>query len=122
MRQKKLHSLHISSYLYNSKIRVVHINERQRLTETQEKNYTILQQYLGEYEHSFHWIPDYTSKAEEIKNFVDEMEVDMLAMVYYSHSFIERIAREPVIKKIGFQPTIPLKFPALQHEFMSIYI
>lgn len=104
---RELHFLKRMADLYNSKIRIVHINERQRLTETQEKNYTILQQYLGEYEHSFHWIPDYTSKAEEIKNFVDELEVDMLAMVHYSHSFIERIAREPVIKKIGFQPTIP---------------
>ncbi|WP_298423367.1 universal stress protein [uncultured Kordia sp.] len=104
---KELHYLKRLADLYGSKIRVVHINENEKLTETQQNNYNTLQQYLTDYECSFHWIPDYTSKAEGITNFIDELEIDILAMIYYSHSFIERITREPVIKKIGFQPTIP---------------
>ncbi|WP_046756691.1 universal stress protein [Kordia jejudonensis] len=104
---KELHYLKKLADLYHSKIRVVHINEKEKLSETQEKNYTTLQQYLVDNEHSFHWIPNYTSKAQGITNFIEELEIDILAMIYYSHSFIERITREPIIKKIGFHPTIP---------------
>lgn len=104
---KELHYLKRLADLYDSKIRIVHINENEKLTEIQENNSTVLKQYLINYEHSFHWIPNYNSKAEVITNFVDELDIDILAMVNYSHSFMERITREPVIKKIGFHPTIP---------------
>ncbi len=104
---KELHYLKRLADVHNSKIRVVHITENEKLTEIQENNFTVLKQYLINHEHSFHWIPDYTSKAEVITNFVNELDIDILAMINYSHSFMERITREPVIKKIGFHPTIP---------------
>ncbi|WJJ95758.1 universal stress protein [Algibacter luteus] len=93
--------------LYNSKIRVVHIETKEELTEVQEHNITTLESYFGEFEHSLHWVPDYSKKANDIKGFIAELEIDMLAMVNYKHSFIEKIFNEPVIKKIGFNPTIP---------------
>jgi nucleotide-binding universal stress UspA family protein len=104
---KVFHYLKKMADLYDSKIRIVHINVEEKLNEIQENNFTTLKQYLKEYKHSFHWIPAYTSKATGIIDFVEELEIDMLAMVHYSHSFMERITREPVIKKIGFRPTIP---------------
>lgn len=104
---KELHFLKNLADLHDSKIRIVHINEKERLSEIQENNYTVLRQYLKNYQNSFHWIPDYTSKAQGITNFIEELEIDILVMINYSHSFIERITREPVIKKIGFHPTIP---------------
>ncbi|QHI35648.1 hypothetical protein IMCC3317_09940 [Kordia antarctica] len=104
---KELQYLKNMAGLYNSKIRVVHINVEEKLNENQENNFTTLKQYLSKYEHSFHWIPAYASKASSITDFIEELEIDMLAMVQYSHSFLERITREPVIKKIGFRPTIP---------------
>lgn len=104
---KELQYLKNMADLHASKIRVVHINVEEKLDENQENNFTILKQYLSNYEHSFHWIPDYASKATGITDFIEELEIDMLAMVQYSHSFLERIMREPVIKKIGFHLTIP---------------
>lgn len=104
---KELHYLKKMADLYNSKIRVIHINEKDKLSEHQENNLTTLRQYLKDHEHSFHWIPSYASKATEIHDFIDELEIDILAMVYYSHSFIESITREPVIKKIGFRLKVP---------------
>lgn len=104
---KELHYLKNMADLYNSKIRIVHINVEEKLNENQENNFTTLKQYLSDYECSFHWIPDYASKASSITDFIEEAEIDILAMVHYSHSFLERITREPVVKKIGFRPTIP---------------
>ncbi|SEQ35218.1 Nucleotide-binding universal stress protein, UspA family [Hyunsoonleella jejuensis] len=93
--------------LYNSKIRIVHINEEEELNDVQEYNLEVLQEHLIDYEHSLHWMPKYAKKSKEINDFIEELEIDMLAMVNYERSFIEKIIREPIIKKIGFRPIVP---------------
>ena len=52
-------------------------------------------------------MPDYSKKDEAIKDFIDELNINILVMINYKHSFIESLVKEPVIKKLGFQPTIP---------------
>jgi nucleotide-binding universal stress UspA family protein len=99
--------------LYNSKIRILHINDEKNLSELQNYNLAMLKAYLEDYPHSFHWLPDYDKKSEEINDFIKELDINILAMVNYKHSFIERIANEPVIKKLGFHPIVPfLVIPA----------
>lgn len=93
--------------LYKSKIRVVHINIEDKLDDIQEKNMSILTEYLKNFEHSFHWVPDFTNKTKSICTFIDELEINMLIMVNYRHSFIENIIKEPVIKKVGAHPVVP---------------
>lgn len=105
--EKELRPIKDISELYNSKIRVLHINKEEELDDIQEYNYTKLNAYLENYNHSFHWMPDYSSKEIEIREFIEELEIDILAMVNYKHSFLEKLINEPVIKKIGFQPIIP---------------
>ena len=70
-------------------------------------NLMVLKSYLFDYEHSFHWMPEYAKKTIEIKDFVTELDIKMLAMINYKHSFIENLIKEPVIKKIGRQPIVP---------------
>jgi nucleotide-binding universal stress UspA family protein len=97
---------HLAS-LYNSKIRIVHIETKEKLNEIQELNITTLKSYLEGFEYSLHWVPDYSKKTNVIKDFINELEIDMLAMMNFKHSFIEQIFDEPVIEKIGFNPSIP---------------
>lgn len=94
--------------LFESKIRIVHINEEDKLTHIQDYNFEMLKSYLSNYSCSFHWMPDYGKKTQEINDFIDELNINILVMVNYKHSFIEGIIKEPVIKKIGFHPRIPL--------------
>lgn len=93
--------------LYNSTIRVVHINEEDDISEAQDYNIDQLREALEDYPHSFHWMPDYGKKEDAINSFIEEQGINILVMINYKHSFIEGIVNEPVIKKIGFQPTIP---------------
>jgi len=93
--------------LYNSLIRVVHINVEDDLDDIQENNLSALKQYLKKFEHTFHWVPDFTNKTKSICTFINELEVNMLVMVNYKHSFVENIIKEPVIKKVGFHPIVP---------------
>ncbi|WP_452228059.1 MULTISPECIES: universal stress protein [unclassified Lacinutrix] len=93
--------------LYNSKIRIVHIEEEKKLNEVQRYNINELDEYLNQVEHSFHWMPNYAKKASVINDFIEELDINILAMVNYKHSFIESVINEPVLKKISFHPVIP---------------
>jgi len=101
------------SILYNSKIKVLHINTDKKISDIQKYNFTKLKEYLKNVDYSLHIIPDYTKKSKEINVFIEDIEIDMLVMVNYKHSLIENIIKEPVINKIGFHPNIPfLVIPA----------
>ncbi|WP_339627017.1 universal stress protein [uncultured Winogradskyella sp.] len=94
--------------LYNATIRILHIHKQDDITDVQDYNLEQLKLSLEDYPHSFHWMPDYDNKDEIIKDFVDELGINILVMINYQHSFIERIIKEPVIKNLGNQLTIPL--------------
>ena len=106
--KKELQSLKDLADLFQSKIRIVHVNVNNELSETQETNMNILKNYLADYDHSFHWLTDSSSKTKAIAAFIDEFKIDMLAMVNYKHGILEGILKEPVIKKLAFHPTIPI--------------
>ncbi|SDH32677.1 universal stress protein [Winogradskyella thalassocola] len=93
--------------LYNSKIRIVHITKNSKLTSTQDYNLSMLKVYLENHPHTFHWMPDYAKKHEEINDFIEELDIDILVMINYKHSLIENIMNEPVVHKIGFHPKVP---------------
>lgn len=94
--------------LYNSKIRVLHINEEDKLSHQQEYNLELLKTYLKNYACSFHWMPDYAKKTQEINDFIEELNINILVLINYKHSILEKIIKEPVIKKIGFKPIVPV--------------
>jgi len=104
---KELRPLKQLAEMNNSKIRIVHINVEPCLNDIQEYNYTVLKSYLEDYEHSFHWMPDYENKATEIAAFIKDLAIDILVMMNYKHSFLENLIKEPVLKKVGTHPTVP---------------
>ncbi|MFK5971816.1 MAG: universal stress protein [Flavobacteriaceae bacterium] len=92
---------------YKSKICVMHINEKEVLDREQEMNRSVLLEYLSHLDYSLHWMPLFKNKTTTIHTFLDELGINMLAMVNYPHSFLERITREPVIKRVAFDLDIP---------------
>jgi len=40
--------------------------------------------------------------------FANELEIHLLAMLNYQHSYMEKMTREPVIKRLAFHTQIPL--------------
>ena len=104
---KELKPLLQLALLHNSKIRIVHLNYEEELNDIQDYNLTVLKSYLNDYEYTLHWMPKYAKKATEINDFIEELGINILAMIKYKHSFIEKIIKEPVIEKIGFHPIVP---------------
>lgn len=105
---KELKSLRDLADLYNSRIRVVHVKVNNELSDSQDANMKILDNYLGEHEHSFDWLTDSSTKSKAIAAFIESESIDILAMINYKHGLLEGILREPVIKKIAFHPTTPI--------------
>lgn len=93
--------------LHEATIRIVHIDEEDYLSDLQIYNKTILDDLFMKIKHSFHWLTDDHKKRVEINQFVEDKDIDLLAMVRYNHGFMEAILNEPVIKRIGFHPTVP---------------
>ncbi|WP_053992859.1 universal stress protein [Mangrovimonas sp. TPBH4] len=106
-RAEDLQPLFTMAQLFGTRIRVVHIQEKSRLSAEQRNNYTLLKELLASYDHSFHSMPNYTNKTNEIFDFIEDLEIDMLVMINYKHSILERFTREPVIKNIGYRPVVP---------------
>lgn len=104
---KVLEPLRFMSGLCSAAIRIVHINEEEKLDKLQESNLNTLLTYMEPLPHSIHWMPHFASKTEAIQTFLDELGIGMLCMVNYPHSFVEKLLREPVIKKIAFHLSIP---------------
>ena len=102
-----LHPLLFLAKQYGSKICVMHINEEEVLDKYQTMNKSILLDYLLPFENSFHWMPLFKNKANSITTFLKELEIDFLTMVNYEHSILERVTREPVIKRVAFNLDIP---------------
>ncbi len=88
-------------------VRMIHVYDKPKLNKVQCYNSSTLEQYFKEVKYDFHVIPDFSTIEKAIQGFIEELEIDVLAMINYEHSFIERLTREAVIKKITFHTTIP---------------
>lgn len=93
--------------LHHSKIAVVHIHKNEELNDTQQQNQKNLRNHLADYDYSLHWIPKLDNKSEKINEFILEKGIDMLVLVNFKLSLIERIIKDPLIKKIGYEPIVP---------------
>lgn len=89
-------------------VEIMHIEEEHELDKFQRANKQILDEYLNDIPHSFVPLPFYSSKSKVIQRFLEDEDIDVLAMVHYKHSFLEQLLREPVIRKVAFHTAIPL--------------
>lgn len=93
--------------LWKAAASIVHIKENNELTDLQKYHKTLLMGHLHKLECVFHEIPVKGSIETTIKGFLKKYRADMIALVHYRHSFLSRLIREPVIKKITFHTDIP---------------
>lgn len=94
---------------FNATIRIVHVQyEIKALTELQQFNLSMLRKYLIDVEHYVHTISELNSISQTLEVFAKELDIHLLAMLNYQHSYMEKITREPVVKRLAFHTQIPL--------------
>lgn len=99
--------INLAKYI-DASIDIVHINEQEQLSKYQESNKDILLEYLQAVAHSLHEMPYFASKTDVIKLFVEETNINLLAMIYYRHGYLEELVREPVVKRMAFHSEVPI--------------
>jgi len=94
---------------FRSVIRIVHVQyEIKALNEMQQFNLNMLRKYLGEVEHYVHTVSELNSVSKTLELFSEELEIHLLAMLNYQHSYMERLTREPIVKRVAFHTRNPL--------------
>lgn len=93
---------------FDATINIMHINEEEQLNKYQHSNKDVLLDYVSTVSHFIRSMPYFASKSDVIEFFIKEYGIQMLALVYYRHGFLEKLVREPIVKRIAFHTPIPL--------------
>ncbi|ASV29663.1 universal stress protein [Maribacter cobaltidurans] len=95
--------------IFDATVRIVHVQyEIKSLSELQLFNLGMLRKYLGGVEHYVHTVSELNSVSKTLEVFSKEMDIHLLAMLNYQHSYMEQLIREPVVKRVAFHTQIPL--------------
>ena len=99
---KSLASYHAAS------LHIIHICDTDTVVASQEKNKAELSRYFKAISVHFHTIPFEKSKAKTLGKFAKSEKLDVLAMCYYPHYFLDKLFREPVVLDLSIYTEIPL--------------
>ncbi len=94
--------------VWNSEILICYVAQEFSLLEEQVTNKEVLTKRLGKVAHSFHDVELQATVADSISSFAEEAMADIIVLINYEHTFIEKLTREAVVKKVGFHSKIPL--------------
>lgn len=89
-------------------LHIVHVCDDATINTIQEKNKALLSDYFKDTSLRFHSIPFEKSKAKTVAKFSKAHEIDVLAMCYYPHYFLDKLFREPVVLDLSIYTEIPL--------------
>jgi nucleotide-binding universal stress UspA family protein len=94
---------------FEATIRIVHVQHKiMALTELQQFNLNMLRKYLGKAKHYVHTVSELNSISTSLEVFTQELDIHLLAMLNYQHSYMEKMTREPIVKRVAFHTQIPL--------------
>ena len=109
------------AHSFGATIRIVHVQyELKALTELQQFNLNMLRKYFCDVEHYIHTVSELNSVSHTLNVFSNELDIHLLAMLHYQHSYMEKMTREPIVKRTAFHTQIPLLvIPELGMEAVS---
>jgi nucleotide-binding universal stress UspA family protein len=94
---------------FKATIRIVYVQHGLKaLNELQQFNLNMLRKYFDSVEHYVHTVSELNSVANSLEIFASELNIHLLAMLNYQHSYLETLTREPVVRRIAFHTEIPL--------------
>lgn len=94
---------------FHATIRIVYVQyEIKALTELQQFNLNMLRKYFNDIEHYVHTVSELNSVSQTLEVFSKELDIHLLAMLHYQHSYMEKMTREPIVKRTAFHTQIPL--------------
>ncbi|GER60051.1 universal stress protein [Patiriisocius marinus] len=105
--KKELQPLVAISSLNNADIKVVHVNERENMSEAQQTNFKQLFKLLKSEKPENTLLLDEGETFDAISYYLSTEDIDMVSMILYKHNAIVRLFREATIKNIARYAEIP---------------
>lgn len=102
-----LEPLRYVAKMHGSVVNIIHVDEKKELDDEQIENKVLLEKELEDTAFRTQWRPYYNEKAKVINDFVKDAKVNLLIMINYEHTLLEKMVREPVILDITSQLDIP---------------
>lgn len=91
----------------NASVNILHVNRNvMELNEDQQKNKDYLDDYFGNYKHSFHFL---TNKHIEdaVQQFVDYKEINLIVMLAKNLNYFQKILFHPSSNEINYYKDVP---------------
>ncbi|NER16829.1 universal stress protein [Spongiivirga citrea] len=92
---------------FNTDLKVIYISMDKKFSENQKANFNHLFKIAKHCNPEFNWIPESASKYEALQEYIEKEPLDMLALTYYKHGFINSLFREKVVKDVSRNISIP---------------
>ncbi|MCE2613001.1 universal stress protein [Flavobacteriaceae bacterium D16] len=93
---------------WQAKIIVFQVAQEFKLSPEQINNKKLLEKRLESTEVEWKRGSLKSTVEAAIMEYIDTCDADMIALIHYQHTFMERLTHEPVIKKIGFHTPVPM--------------
>ncbi|GAB1857123.1 universal stress protein [Flavobacteriaceae bacterium MHTCC 0001] len=92
---------------HKASARVLHIkNEKTVLNKDQERNKDLLDDYLGDNKHSFHFL-DNNQIENQVQDFVENRKINLITMLAKNLNYFEKILFHPKMPEIKYYTDIP---------------
>lgn len=92
---------------HNAVLRVIFLGRPEIITENQRENIHELKEMLFEIDYKLFEEGILGNKTDSLLQYVMFYDFNILAMVYYKHSFLKDLLRESVVKKLGLYSNRP---------------
>lgn len=94
--------------MVDSYVHIIHVVKNGELNNQQLQNLNHLKTNLSEDQIIVHGLQDSGSITNTINNFVEKENINLLIMVNTKNSLMQQLAKEPIIKKLGYKSNVPL--------------
>lgn len=93
---------------WQTRVLVFHVAQEFHYSDLQKANKNILKERLFEIDLTFHKVTIASTVAKAITDFAEKKAADMICLIHYRHTFMQKLTQEPVVKKVGFHSKVPL--------------
>ncbi len=93
--------------MYGTAIRILHVKEKEKLSQAQENNKELLEDILKNTSHSFHSLEG-VKVHTGINAFIESRNSDMVAFLNKKHRFFGSMWSNPLVKELGYHSRVPV--------------
>ncbi|GHC62044.1 universal stress protein [Ulvibacter litoralis] len=106
-KRRELKYLYEIAKITNAPIRILHINESEKLSEEQQAKKELLEECFDGLTYSFHYLEN-ADVQTGLNLFIQVRESEMISFINKKHGFFEFNFSKPMVKELGYHAKVPV--------------